>query len=109
MKKIILFNILFLFICSQIPAEEIRYGITPLADEVGEPEPYIKDEFPSWAWKVRRFEVIFFGGVPLMYLFTTLGYDLYQYAAHGHLLSFTIEIRMISLICLLLPFRSQEL
>lgn len=52
---------------------------------VGElaPEPYTPEEFPEWAWGIRRFEVIFFGSFPLMYMFTTLVYDFVIYASHN--------------------------
>lgn len=43
-----------------------------------EPVPYDQDEFPLWARKVRRAEVVFFGSVPITFLASTLGYSLYR-------------------------------
>jgi hypothetical protein len=40
-----------------------------------EPAPYEKDEFPPALVKLRRGEVLFFGSLPLFYMFTSLGYD----------------------------------
>jgi hypothetical protein len=45
-----------------------------------EPAPYEPEEFPEWAWGIRRFEVILFGSFPLMYMFSTLIYDFTIYA-----------------------------
>ena len=83
MKKSLLIFLLFIFIAVQVPAENFYYGLTPLSDDPSISDPYEKEEFPEWAWKVRRFEVIFFGGLPVVYMFTTLGYDIYQKTANG--------------------------
>lgn len=45
--------------------------------------PYKEDEFPSWALKLRRFEIITVGAFPIMYLFTGVGYDYGYYVASG--------------------------
>jgi hypothetical protein len=60
----------------QIPAQEFEGPIT-------EPLPYEDVEFPDWAHDVRRFEVIFFGSVPLTYILTNLVYDVSVYGAHN--------------------------
>jgi len=45
-------------------------------------EPYAPDEFPEWAHVLRRYETIFFGSIPISFLFTSLGFDFYAYATH---------------------------
>ncbi len=45
-------------------------------------EPYSPDEFPEWAHQLRRYETIFFGSLPFAFLFTSLGFDFYAYAAN---------------------------
>ncbi|MDC7221123.1 MAG: hypothetical protein PQJ59_14400 [Spirochaetales bacterium] len=42
-----------------------------------EPVPYEEDEFAPGLIKLRRAEVLFFGALPLFYMFTSLGYDTY--------------------------------
>ncbi len=42
-----------------------------------EPVPYQEDEFSPALGKLRRGEVLFFGALPLFYMFTSLGYDMY--------------------------------
>ena len=44
------------------------------------PEPYGKDEFPSWAKDLRRTEIITFGSLPFATLGVTLGYGIIKYA-----------------------------
>ena len=85
MKRWLLFIILFLqwggLVC--LGAEEFNGPVT-------EPLPYEELEFPEWAHDLRRFEVIFFGSVPLSYIVTNLVYDLSIYASHD----FETEYRM---------------
>ncbi len=80
-----LFILLFLqwggIVC--LGAEEFNGPVT-------EPLPYEEIEFPEWAHDMRRFEVIFFGSVPLSYIVTNLVYDLSIYASHD----FKTEYRM---------------
>lgn len=45
-------------------------------------EPYSPEEFPEWAHQLRRYETIFFGSLPFAFLFTSLGFDFYAYAAN---------------------------
>ena len=47
-----------------------------------DPLPYEKVEFPVWVHDIRRCEVIFFGSIPLTYIFTNLIYDYTIYATH---------------------------
>jgi len=47
------------------------------ADTISEPLPYREDEFPAWVHSLRRFEIIFFGSVPLSYIFISFGVDSY--------------------------------
>lgn len=46
-------------------------------------EPYRPEEFPEWAHSLRRFETIFFGSLPIAFLFSSLGFDLYAYSANN--------------------------
>ena len=46
-------------------------------------KPYSDSEFPDWALKVRRFEIIAVGAFPIAYLFTGLGYDYAYYLSTG--------------------------
>ena len=46
-------------------------------------EPYRPDEFPEWAHTLRRFETIFFGSLPIAFLFSSLGFDMYAYSTHN--------------------------
>jgi len=45
-------------------------------------EPYKPEEFPDWAHGLRRFETIFFGSIPISFLLSSIGFDLYAYAAN---------------------------
>lgn len=56
--------------------------ISHLNDEA-EPEPYEKEEFPEWAWYIRRFEIMLLGSFPIIYIMTSFSYDLYYLAASG--------------------------
>jgi len=47
------------------------------------PEEYSPDEFPTWAWDIRRFEIVAVGTFPITYLFVSLIYDFSIYAAHN--------------------------
>jgi len=47
------------------------------------PEPYTKDEFPSWAVGLRRFEIITLGAFPILLFYTRLGFDLKRYVDSG--------------------------
>ncbi len=52
-------------------------GVLPLA------KPYKDSEFPDWALKLRRFEIIAVGAFPVAYLFSGLGYDYAYYFGSG--------------------------
>jgi len=47
------------------------------------PEEYNPDEFPLWAWDLRRFEIVTVGTFPITYLFVSLIYDFSIYAANN--------------------------
>jgi hypothetical protein len=46
-------------------------------------KPYSDKEFPDWALKLRRFEIIAVGAFPIAYLFSGLGYDYAYYFSTG--------------------------
>jgi len=62
--------ILMILSCASAPSA------VPSAEGDREPVPYGKDEFSPGLVKLRRAEVLFFGALPLFYMFTSLGYDL---------------------------------
>ncbi len=66
--KIIISLLLILSIFSKISAQNTN------------PEPYGKDEFPSWAKDLRRTEIITFGSLPFATLGVTFGYGIIKYA-----------------------------
>lgn len=39
-------------------------------------EPYMNEEFPKWSLDLRRFECIFFGGIPIAFPLTALSMSL---------------------------------
>lgn len=45
--------------------------------------PYKDEEFPGWALKLRRFEIIAVGAFPIVYMFSSVGYDYGYYMASG--------------------------
>ncbi len=46
------------------------------------PEPYGIDEFTQWQKDLRRFEILSFGALPFVSLFTFWGYDMIRSARH---------------------------
>jgi len=55
--------------------------ITPAVSAV--PEPYTNDEFPAWAFGLRRFEIISLGAFPILLFYTRFGFDLKRYVENG--------------------------
>lgn len=47
------------------------------------PEPYTKDEFPSWAVGLRRYEIVSLGAFPLLLFYTRFGFDLKRFIDSG--------------------------
>ncbi|PKL25626.1 MAG: hypothetical protein CVV47_06120 [Spirochaetae bacterium HGW-Spirochaetae-3] len=47
------------------------------------PEPYTRDEFPSWAHGLRRFEIVSLGAFPIILFYTRFAFDLKRYADNG--------------------------
>lgn len=47
------------------------------------PEPYTKDEFPTWLNSLRRFEIISLGAFPILLFYTRLTMDATRYAQNG--------------------------
>lgn len=47
------------------------------------PEPYTKDEFPSWAEGLRRYEIVSLGAFPLLLFYTRFGFDLKRFIDNG--------------------------
>ena len=67
MKRLIALSILiclFALFCSPV-----------FSLDMGDYEPYTKDEFPKWSLDLRRAECIFFGGIPIAYPLTALAFS----------------------------------
>ncbi len=76
MEKIILIFLCFIFI--SIPNIYSDDDIT----ENNEPVPYEDDEFPVWAQKLRRAEIIMFGSIPLTILLSYFSYRIIRFGIH---------------------------
>lgn len=50
-------------------------------DETQVPLPYEREEFPEWAWDVRRGEIIAFGAFPLAMIISGIGLQLGRFTA----------------------------
>ncbi len=48
-----------------------------------DPVPYAPEEFPSWARALRRGEIVALGLFPFVFLFSSLAYDTFRFAASG--------------------------
>ncbi|MEM5947900.1 hypothetical protein WKV44_05025 [Spirochaetia bacterium 38H-sp] len=70
MRRFLLF---FLIICVSLPV----FSADP------DYEPYSDGEFPLWAVRLRRFEIISFGIFPFSLFFSQFGYSFYRYANSG--------------------------
>jgi len=81
--------LLSFIICLLVPGSQI-WGEEEFTGPSTEPLPYEDVEFSQWSHDLRRFEVIFFGSVPLTYILTNLIYDFSLYASHD----FNSEYRM---------------
>ncbi len=68
MKKF-LFFLLFIFVFSFLP-QNLFAADSSNYDDIN---------FPQWAKDIRRTEIITFGSLPFVTLWTTVGYSLYQY------------------------------
>lgn len=47
-----------------------------------DPVPYTKEEFPDWALKLRRGEIVAFGTIPLTFILSYLAYDYIRFGVH---------------------------
>lgn len=77
-KKLTAFFILFTYFCTVFQS-----GLCAQAgknDRV--PEPYGIDEFKTWQKDLRRFEIISFGALPFVTLFSFLTYDIIRSLQH---------------------------
>ena len=70
MRKVLLCFISILLIFSIAPSNLFAADSTSKYDDI---------KFPQWAKDLRRTEIITFGSLPLVTLWTTVGYSLYQY------------------------------
>ncbi|GAB4369121.1 MAG: hypothetical protein Kow009_05770 [Spirochaetales bacterium] len=53
------------------------------AESALDPVPYSPEEFPPWARALRRGEVVALGLFPFVFLFSSLAYDTFRFAASG--------------------------
>jgi hypothetical protein len=44
------------------------------------PKPYERDEFPEWAWNLRRGEIVAIGAFPVALILTGISYELGRFA-----------------------------
>lgn len=72
MKKFLLILSLLVFISNLVGAEGSK-----------DPVPYAPEEFPSWARALRRGEIVALGLFPFVFLFSSLAYDTFRFAASG--------------------------
>ncbi|MDC7223205.1 MAG: hypothetical protein PQJ60_05645 [Spirochaetales bacterium] len=79
MKKIaiLLLTAIFLFSCATTGGATESSTTDDSSSESGDPVPYEEGEFSEGLLKLRRGEVLFFGALPLIYMFSSLGYDTY--------------------------------
>lgn len=47
------------------------------------PEPYGTEEFPPWAFSLRRFEIVSLGAFPIMLFYSRIALDLGRFAGNG--------------------------
>ncbi len=77
MKKSLILLILISFsVLSSLPAQQL-----PPPDPLL-PEDYSPEEFPLWAYDLRRYEVIAIGTYPITFFASSLIYDFSMYAAN---------------------------
>jgi hypothetical protein len=84
---LILICLLFCSLPAAVAAQEASAGEGAgqgAAIDTGEYEPYSPEEFPRWARKLRRFESIFFGSIPITFFFTSAGFETYAYIDHNY-------------------------
>lgn len=79
MRKLFIFLTAAVFSFTHLPSALYAESVTP--------EPYEKDEFPSWAYDIRRTEIITFGSLPFVTIGVTLIYGTTLYL-QGDLKSF---------------------
>jgi hypothetical protein len=75
-------HLLLLLIFSFVLLSPVSADPTPASGSntmIGFGQPYSKKEFPGWMLDLRRGETIFFGSLPIFFLFSGLGYDYYYY------------------------------
>jgi hypothetical protein len=58
-------------------------GETVWAEGSRDPVPYSPEEFPAWAHALRRGEIVALGLFPFVFLFSSLAYDTFRFAASG--------------------------
>lgn len=59
-----------------------EHGVdAPGAERSTTPEPYRREEFPEWAWQLRRAEVVAVGTFPIAMIASGLLYQVGRYAA----------------------------
>lgn len=74
-KSILLCCLLLVFL--------VLVGKQVWAESPKDPVPYTPEEFPSWAHALRRGEIVALGLFPFVFLFSSLAYDTFRFAASG--------------------------
>jgi hypothetical protein len=74
-------NTMLIFLCFTLLSLPVLNSYSD--DNTHEPEPYEEDEFPVWAQKLRRAEIIMFGSIPISVLLSYLTYSFIRFGTHG--------------------------
>ena len=77
MKKRRITVFLCVFLC--FSSLSLSYG----QEEPQDPEPYQENEFPAWAWDIRRWEIVFLGTFPFTMFYSTLTFQVNRYIQSG--------------------------
>lgn len=77
-------NALLLFLCIVLIYMPVMSAYSDESDSnENEPVPYEDDEFPVWAKKLRRAEIIMFGSIPITILLSYFTYNFIRFGTHG--------------------------
>ena len=70
---------LFLYVLLCFSSLSLCHG----QEEPQDPEPYQEHEFPTWAWDIRRWDIIFIGTFPFTMFYSTLIFQMSRYIQSG--------------------------
>lgn len=74
-RRCITVLVLFVMVVAHVPAQQ------PSLDRYDDgPRPWSRDEFPEWAWSLRRGEIIAIGAFPIAMLLSSIVYQIGRFA-----------------------------